>query len=108
MLRRNTMTHEGWTNYETWIVNLFISNDREHYETVRGLARDMGREHGAVDGGHALASHLEEYFKERVPPLLPPFGDMLRSALANVEWREIGNAWVTDELEEMRLEASRG
>ena len=34
-----TQTYNGWTNYATWNVNLWLSNSEGMYHDVRRLAR---------------------------------------------------------------------
>lgn len=33
--------YNGWTNYETWCVHLWLSNEEGSYRTCRGLVRDL-------------------------------------------------------------------
>lgn len=28
--------YQGWTNWDTWLVGLWVSNERKHYEVLRG------------------------------------------------------------------------
>jgi len=42
--RRDIMseaTYSGWTNYETWLVNQYISNDEGMYEQALEIAREF-------------------------------------------------------------------
>ena len=34
-------TYNGWTNYETWLVNLYIGNDEGMYEQALDIAREF-------------------------------------------------------------------
>tara|TARA_B100000214_G_C23872420_1_gene583287 strand:- start:711 stop:965 length:255 start_codon:yes stop_codon:yes gene_type:complete len=42
-------TYNGWTNYETWNVSLYINNEYEMYKMARGWA-----EHGYKSLSHLL------------------------------------------------------
>lgn len=79
------MTYNGWTNYETWNVNLWLGDD----EYFRELARD------AVDMYQAEQA-LKEYTEEVAEMLVPAVvqgasfvSDMFGGALSEVNWREI-------------------
>lgn len=77
-------TYNGWSNYETWVVNLWLSNDQGTYEYVRDLVKDSKADYNAVE---ALREWIEE-----VNPLLDEaslFTDLLNAALSEVDWWEI-------------------
>mgnify|MGYP005821898669 CR=1 FL=1 len=78
-----TQTYSGWTNYETWCVNLWLTNESDTEEHLRMLAQT-----------NAGLSHRADCLKTYVQDMAPideatMFVDLLRSALDNVNWREI-------------------
>lgn len=78
-----TQTYSGWTNYETWCVNLWLTNESDTEEHLRMLAQT-----------NAGLSHRADCLKTYVEHMAPidgatMFVDLLRSALDNVNWREI-------------------
>ena len=36
------MSYNGWTNYETWAVALWIDNEQATYQTAREIVRAQG------------------------------------------------------------------
>lgn len=101
------MSYEGWENRETWMVNLHLSNDQGTYLYVCDMS-DSAIEQANDDPGYyaspkeayvsTLARMLEEYVEEMV---IDPIADaehllttdLLRSALASVNWGEIAEKW---------------
>lgn len=91
--------HNGWRNYETWLVKLWMDND----ERAHGHFRDMAE--GAWDVAEAdsiftryedavckLADRMKCEHEDSLDDLDPKNGfwvDLLRAALSEVDWREI-------------------
>ncbi len=78
------MTYNGYTNYQTWNIALWIDNDLGLHE--------MCQEWEDVNG---LATWLRDYFTDEINPLADQantFADLLGHALANVDWHEVAEA----------------
>jgi hypothetical protein len=93
-------TYNGWTNYETWCVNLWIDNDKGSQDFVRDQAREFYDEAKADTVGHVvwtqsetarfrLADWLKDHWEENRPELPDAYGDLLGGALGAVNWDEI-------------------
>ncbi len=79
------MTYNGWTNYETWCVHLWLSNDPYTYYTAQEATRD----------GH-LRDFVETLMEESLSRATLE-SDLLNHALACVDWNEIEDALAEDD-----------
>ena len=88
------MSYNGWKNYETWNVALWIDNEEGSYEERRNMAqcaRSVGE----------YAQKLKEWVEEMAPDLgASMFADLLGAALSEVDWHEIAEAWYAEAHEE--------
>ena len=82
--------YQGWNNYETWNVALWIDNDQGLLENVH----DMGRE--SIDRA-SFADAIKEFIGSMAPELeASMFSDLLNSAIAEVDWRELAEAYLKE------------
>lgn len=86
-------SYNGWTNYETWNVALWLNNDQGSQEMAHEIVRDNPEDWKA---GDALKDALQE--------LMPDLGatmwaDLLGAAFSEVNWREIAENF-RDDLDE--------
>ena len=85
--------YNGWTNYETWCVKLWIDSDEGFYHESADVCR------GASE--YDAAKRLNDWVRELAPDLGGTmFGDLLGSALDSVNWQEIAAAIREDDEEE--------
>ncbi len=83
-----TKTYNGWTNYETWCVNLWLTNEPS---TAEELATIIKRNGDGYEASHVLREFVDEIrfggYEEH--PIVNMFVDLLNTALGLVNWREI-------------------
>ena len=100
-------TYNGWTNCETWLVNLWMDNEPGSHELVREQAREFYGQ--AYDEPHltraqrafiSLADWLKEFHEENRPELPGVYGDLLGGALSSVNWDEIARHYIDAIVEE--------
>lgn len=95
----------GWKNYPTWAVRLWLSNDEDLHNEVQnmaGIARDMDNDSGVLTDDEHTRNELADMLLTWVcDDLLPDLGasfsaDLLGWAVAQVEWDDIAAAWLED------------
>ena len=117
----NEKTYNGWTNYETWLVALWLDNEPGTY----GYWREQAREHRKSAPNcwqvreriwmpdRAAVFNLADQLKEEMEDANPLsesslFSDLLTAALCEVDWQEIAEHYLADleDEEPERLEAA--
>ena len=97
--------YNGWTNYETWAVALWIDNEQGSQERAIELARDCRMSASAqakvsqfprtAEG--MLADALKEWIGEEAPDLgASLYADLLGAAFSEVDWYEIAEHYLAD------------
>lgn len=77
--------YNGWTNYATWNVNLWLTNDEGSYNYWMERARDSEV--------NELAIALENEHREAMPELnASTYSDLLQYILSSVNWHEIAKS----------------
>jgi hypothetical protein len=106
---RRSERYNGWTNYETWVVKLWMDNDedscrswREEAERALGDARDgaISLHYGSQTHAERAACHLADILHEKLVNAHGVTGvcvDLLSSAMSAVNWYEIAEN-ILDEL----------
>ena len=82
--------HSGWTNYETWAVHLWLSNDEASY----GMAREVVSEDEDYEAAEALNQWVKDMQEEAIGGFSASiFTDLLTAALDDVNWLEVARAF---------------
>jgi len=82
------MGYNGWANYETWNLHLWLSNDEGSQAMAAELCQGVEL--------HEAAGRLQDWAEEYVQGLglAPSFAsDLLTAALSQVDWREVAAAF---------------
>lgn len=95
--------YNGWTNYETWNVKLWIDND-EHSssywaETAEECYRDASADRTFLRLENAtsdLADRLKSEHEDAMPEVQGVWSDLLGAALSEVNWHEIAENMLAD------------
>jgi predicted RNA methylase len=91
--------YQGWTNYETWVVSLWMDNDVKQYLRMKGLAEKHLLECAGdkVEAAILLADALQKETEDGVPSYLKGvYADLLNGALDGVNYDEIARHWMRD------------
>lgn len=113
--KQNTMktqTYNGWTNYETWNVKLWLDNDQGTQEYWNERATEIYNSPAAIvktnDGftrteravlllAESLKFDLDDSMHDMgVPKLNGFYADLLNTALSEVNWHEIAESFLED------------
>jgi len=99
--------YNGWTNYETWVVNLWMDNEQGSQEFFRETAKEIYDAAEPSDSftqaEHArfrFADWLKQHYDENIPAMRGVYGDLLGAALGAVNWNEIARHYIDAVLEE--------
>ena len=103
--------YNGWSNYETWVVNLWLDNDEYSQTMLRQFAKDSIRcaELHGRDRDNAVyecSKMIQNEVEENTPEVEGMFSDLLSAALSEVNWFEIAEHIVDDMLVELEVELS--
>ena len=102
--------YNGWSNYETWAVNLWLTNEQGTYHECCDLAGQAVAEApecrqvrdriwtGEEARNFLLADRLKEYVQEMNPLTgkASMFTDLLTAAISEVDWHEIAEAFLEE------------
>jgi len=94
-LERDYRGYRGWHNYETWLVNLWLTNDQDTDAVLKSICRRYS------DNEYQGAEAIREWVEEMNPLTdASMFSDLLRAAIYEVDWAEIFQANVPDDEDE--------
>lgn len=93
--------YNGWKNYETWAVALWIDNEQSSQEYARELAEQSTTDSSISEGRTAegvLADILKQWIEEKNPlaETATLFTDLLNAALSEVDWYEIAEHYLSE------------
>ena len=102
--------YNGWTNYETWVMHLWLSNDLATSCAAHGVATSAyfsPREHWVPDsitddarGKRRAADAMKDWLEENMPDLTggdnqaTAWTDLLNASFAEINWREVAEAFL--------------
>lgn len=83
--------YNGWTNRETWLVSLWMSDEE--------MLRDIANSSGSL---HERANDFQEYVEEVVMPTeiydeVSFLSDLVMGAFAEINWIELVEAFEDDQ-----------
>ena len=78
--------YNGWTNYETWLVALWLDNERTSAE----YWRDCAKHHSTYE----LSQQMKGEIEDGVPELDGFYADLLSAVLSEVNWMEIARHYM--------------
>jgi hypothetical protein len=96
--------YNGWANYPTWCVNLWLSNDESLYMYATEQAeRTFAEYEDEREAARMFAQWLSdacssdgEFSSETASELTGLNADLLTWALKSVDWDEIADRWIAE------------
>jgi hypothetical protein len=91
-------SYNGWTNHETWCVNLWIGNDEMQAGYWQGECEEILSEYDGEysednhlgSAAYVLSRRMKEQFTEEMPAAIQGMWlDLLTTAIDRCNWREI-------------------
>lgn len=95
--------YNGWYNYETWLVKLWIDNEegssrywdeaaQEVYDESEADAHFTRDERATLQ----LSDRLKSEFEEAQPEVTGFWADLINAAMSEVNWYEIAEHYIAD------------
>ena len=76
-------TYNGWSNRETWMVNLWLTNEECYYHQLQEILRDYEGHEQAEELEHACRFIVERHDDTGLR------SDLITAVLSRVNWQEI-------------------
>ena len=80
------MSYQGWKNYETWCIALWLDNEQGSQEVAYSIARMPNK--SDYDKAQDLKDYVEEFNPLNDTPA-SMFHDLLNGALSEIDWKEV-------------------
>jgi hypothetical protein len=96
--------YNGWSNYETWCVNLWLTNEQGTYSDVESMVNELDDNFEDNDDvRREMAEWLKNYVEDLAEATCPGViegasfvADMFGSALGEVDWYELATSFMID------------
>lgn len=90
----DTKEYNGYTNYATWAVNLWLSNDEDTSHLVRSIALHVVSDNPARDHKWRFADRLQDTVRigmvlQQIKDHVSLTYDLVMSTLDGVDWLEL-------------------
>ena|ERR1035437_8799548 len=97
----NKKRYNGWTNYETWNVALWMDNDGNEYwrERAEEVYEASNKDESFSKEERAtlnLADEMKDSHEENTPTITGVYADLLNASLSEVNWHEIANNYIEE------------
>ena len=92
MTTKKTETYNGWSNYETWLVSLWLDNDQETYNKIRNIIKRNGN-----ISTYAVSKKIQDFVEKMVfTDKASLQQDLINSAIQEVNFPEIVQSMIDE------------
>ena len=104
----NDKKYNGWTNYETWLINLWMSEGSNYYddlaqELFNNKEDSQDKEDLINDLSNRLKQEHEEYIETVKLPSSGWITDLINASLSEVDWYEIAEHYISEVWDEDKI-----
>jgi len=106
-------TYNGYANYETWLVALWIDNDQNniyhwveiakyHYDIAKDTKYFTKKEEAII----SFSDDMKEWYEDNMPDseeIGGLFRDMIHAALGCVDWHELAGKYMDQYTEKLEV-----
>ena len=100
-MNANDRTYNGWTNYETWSVNLFLTDDDVTMMVIDGHVQDACEVAADIDEARRKMAEVLKDMVEEANPLADGepsvYQQLLAGALSECDWYEVAEKFIDAE-----------
>lgn len=82
------MAYNGWTNYETWLVNLWFGDSAAEYFADQKITPD------STD----VSNYVEQIYETDIPTSDGFFADVINAFMGRVDWQELADHYTEEEV----------
>lgn len=82
------MAYNGWTNYETWLVNLWFGDSAAEYFADKEIRPTADHARAYVEDFYEMTSTVEDGF----------LGDVINAFMGRVDWQELADHYTEEEV----------
>ena len=97
--------YNGWNNYETWLCNMWFDSSFDFTDDLEMFERCESNDDVLDIIENYIQSTIEEFAESSFSPgdAHGFINDMLNSAMSEIDYREIGEHYVQDVIDELEL-----
>lgn len=92
-MSRDEKGYNGWKNYETWAVNLWLTNDQGSQEMIDEMTARAAK---SKSPKNELADALKSTIQEDTPELPGMYADLLGAAISEIDFWELSETYLKD------------
>lgn len=89
-----TERYNGWTNYETWVANLWLGEDDYWRERAEEIMRE--EKNDVLAATAELALEMGDVYEDNMPETTGLYADLLSASMSNIDWDEIARHYIED------------